>query len=156
MESSLSKKAKIQSRTRAEPGSKNTRKTKTKSLPSLEQILEEDDDLISAFASAWESEQDSEPTTETAEHGSPPSSRSKASRIELTVRELALLQDACVNWRNYISNNEVTTPITKQRADELTDVWSKLFDFFNHYMFELTPENEKLVILKDTGVDLDG
>jgi hypothetical protein len=77
------------------------------------------------------------------------------SRLSLTVRELALLQDACINWRNYVQSNEVLTPLNKQRADELSDVWLKLFDFFNYNISELTPENEKLVILQDTGVDVD-
>jgi hypothetical protein len=78
------------------------------------------------------------------------------SRIYLTVRELALLQDACINFRNYIQSNEVSTPITKQRADELSDLWMKLFDFFNCHLFELNSGNEDLIILTDTGVDLDG
>jgi hypothetical protein len=50
----------------------------------------------------------------------------------------------------------VSTPITKQRADELSDLWMKLFDFFNCHLFELNSGNEDLIILTDTGVDLDG
>lgn len=73
------------------------------------------------------------------------------SRLEISVRELALMYHAVTEWRRFLESEMVLTPISRQQLREMEDLRTKLFLFFDGYVDDLLPGNEGKIILQDTG-----